>query len=136
MAKPRKSCDLVSLIRLAYPEPRSFYAGLRKDGRYCVGGAAYMFVHGLNVKEANRMQRFPTADHIAMALVRLNPNLSFLSARAYACAIVRANDVLLKRGPDRAWDILGEALGRDSGERAMVTAQPSASVVDAEEVDA
>lgn len=110
MAKPRESSDLVSLIRLAYPEPRSFYAGLRKDGRYCVGGAAYMFVHGLSVKDANRMQRFPTADHIAMALVRLNPNLTFMGARGYACAMVRANDVLLKRGPDRAWDILGEAL--------------------------
>lgn len=133
MAKPRKSCDLLSLIRLAYPQPRSFYAGLRKDGRYCVGGAAYMFVHGLNVKEANRMQRFPTADHIAMALIRLNPNLSFLSARAYACAIVRANDVLLKRGPDRAWDILGEAL-RQTSDGGVGRAGQAPATVNAEQV--
>lgn len=126
MAIPRQSYSLLSLIRLAYPDARSFYAGLRREGRYCVGGALYMFVHGINLEDATRMQRFPPADQIALTLMRVNPQLRFSEARAYAQCIVRANDVSFANGPARAWDILGEALEKHSKER--VTADADAEL--------
>lgn len=111
---------VLNLIRQTYPAPCSAFRDLTSGftGRggtsprvlYCVGGALYMFIHGLDPATASGRERFPNIGRIADALRELNPALDRPLANKYAIGITQANDFLPWGGRERAWRLLTRAM--------------------------
>ena len=119
MAIARPSYSTGELIRLAYSgacpiSDSSVREEQGSDGTgehaYCVGGAVYMFVHGIGVESAKRHERFPPVTNIAAALKSLNGQLTWALATTYALSITQTNDIPTLGGPERAWGFVQQAL--------------------------